>query len=239
MNLKKIILTSFMFGVILFNIPNINQDRQNIDFMNQDQNPYKSAVSDVGSVWMENLTIKEIGQQIRTIVYVNTGAYKLAAYGFKFFFNQSVIQVNEIVAGEDGFLVAYKIDNSIGAMNVTGFTIFGGGYGPSAALRLLNITWNVKTLNSGNITIHVDSLTDENTNNIGTPNGITASVKISESNNQEYESSQNTTTTGNNQNFFDSYGMYAVIAGVAVVVVIVIIKSKGKKQKNHSKRDPI
>ena len=138
----------------------------------------KSAAT--GDVMISSVSDKNVGDTFNTQVYVDSGSQKVATYGIEITWNESILIVqggnDGVDAGADGFLNAANVNNTAGNMSVAGFDIF--GVGPGNQLHLLTITWNAIAVGESVLAIVVNSLTDETTTDIGTPQGINSHVII-------------------------------------------------------------
>jgi hypothetical protein len=144
-----------------------------------------SGGTDAGEVWIEavppNVTV---GLDFIALVHVNTGDQLIAAYGLDITYDPAVISLitdigsNGIEPGPDGFVSATSILPSEGLIRVSGFDA--NGKGPDDDLILLVINFIAIAEGTSAINITVDQIVDQNTANIGVPEGIGASVTVTE-----------------------------------------------------------
>ncbi len=127
-------------------------------------------------VTISDVADKRVGDIFDTQVYVDSGIQKVAAYNFNFTFNPTVINIEDIVAGPDGFISFIDIQNIEGWAVVSGFDA--SGVGPSSNLSFLTITWKAIATGESVLAIDVLILVDESTADIGIPQGVNSNVKI-------------------------------------------------------------
>lgn len=134
-----------------------------------------SGSTPIGSVWMEKSS--STNTSFITLVYVNTGEQKLAAYGIDITYDKSIVDIVGVESGKDGFIATSNKDNNTGTYTIAGFDL--SGKGPNTKLELLKVSWSVKGTGKSNIGISIETLVDSLTNNIGTPKSYTSNVTIS------------------------------------------------------------
>ncbi len=129
-----------------------------------------------GDVTMQDVSDIKVGDEFSTTIYVDTGIQKVAAYGIDITFDPAILQVTSIVASVNGFVAATNIDNDLGILTIAGFDTTGKG--PDALQDIFIINWQAIAEGNSIIGIQVNDLTDENTEIIGTPNGIDNSILV-------------------------------------------------------------
>lgn len=127
-----------------------------------------------GSVWLEKSS--STNTSFTTLLYVDTGEQKLAAYGINITYNKNIIKIDKVVSGSEGYLAASNVDNNSGKSSVAGFDATGKG--PDSKLELLKITWSALDTGNSKIEIQIDSLINPSTSNIGTPKAYNSNVTI-------------------------------------------------------------
>jgi hypothetical protein len=118
------------------------------------------------------------GATINSTVTCNTGTQLLASYGITIAYPSNLLSIVAagVTAGAQGYVAAVNA-NTAGSVIISGFDT--AGKGPSTALALLNLAWTAgSTAGSGNLTLTVQTLTNETYATIGTPTGSTATVTI-------------------------------------------------------------
>jgi len=80
-----------------------------------------------------------------------------------------------VTAGSDGYVSAVN-PNTAGSLKISGFDT--AGKGPGTNLQICIVNWNGTAAGTANLSLAVDSLTDEAYNNIGTLRGVGATVTI-------------------------------------------------------------
>ncbi|MBN1699308.1 MAG: hypothetical protein JW881_17440, partial [Spirochaetales bacterium] len=140
------------------------------------------ATKSAGSVWIDPASMNvSRGSAFTNEVHAHSGTQKLAAYGVTLSFTSSILTVdtsigtNGVQAGADGFVAAVNA-NTAGRLVISGFDT--SGKGPGTDLHVCTVNWNASGSGTTTISVAVDSLVDENTNNIGTANGISGSVTV-------------------------------------------------------------
>jgi hypothetical protein len=109
---------------------------------------------------------------------VNSGYQRLAAYGITVGFNPSIITLDTssgVVSGADGFIAATHIEEA-GKINISGFDVAGRGPGPD--LHLLTINMIAAAEGETDVSVLVDILVDESTEEIGNPFGTGGNVTV-------------------------------------------------------------
>jgi len=132
-----------------------------------------------GDVWFSSVSTQTVGDTFETEIYVNTSSRKLGAYGFDIAYNESVIQianVNDVVAGAEGFVSVVNLHNGDGLVTIAGFEAMGTG--PSFQLHLLTITWTAVGAGSSPLDLSILDLADTIIETIGTPTDIDGSVVV-------------------------------------------------------------
>lgn len=135
-----------------------------------------------GTVWFEpeNVTVSE-GSSFITEIHVNTGTQSLAAYGFDFYYNFSIMDVNYsgayngIEAGPYGFISAVNA-NTAGVIIVSGFDTTGTP--PATDLHFLTGYWRAVRAGSSYLSVTVYMLADPSTATIGNPTGMDCMVTV-------------------------------------------------------------
>lgn len=148
--------------------------------------PTSTPSAAVGNVSIVPGTMNiESGSEFTTEVQVDTGSQKVAAYGIKITYDPDFVSVNTrvgsdgVTAGADGFVSAVN-PNTPGVLAITGFDT--DGKGPGTELQLLIVSWIAGSqLGQTALGLEVETLADEKTNTIGSPNGIGATLIISSS----------------------------------------------------------
>ncbi len=143
-----------------------------------------SVYAAVGGVWIEpSSEYINTDQKFTRDLHVDTGAERLGAYQFTITFDPALINVNTaqgtdgVAAGTDGFIAAVNVDNKSGSLVVNGFDV--NGKGPGISLELLKIHFvALDKSGSGQINIEIESLTDENGNEIGVPVAKSTNIEI-------------------------------------------------------------
>lgn len=124
-----------------------------------------------GELWMKlsNESITE-NSLFSTELRINTGDQKVAAYGIKIHYDDSVLSLvaergnDGVVAGVDGFVAAVNAVKA-GTVVIAGFDTTGKG--PGDNLHLLTIYWKAVKKGSTTIKIEIDKLADELTQPLG------------------------------------------------------------------------
>jgi len=135
-----------------------------------------------GNVWFEpkELTVAN-NSLIDLEVHLNSGTKRLAAYGIDIGYAPLLLKLNTdsgtngITAGINGFVGASN-HNTSGTILISGFDITGKG--PGSDLHLLTIHFSAIKPGTATVTLKVNTLTDENYNNIGTPQGVPGSITV-------------------------------------------------------------
>jgi hypothetical protein len=136
-----------------------------------------------GEVWLipENQEVSN-GASFTTEVHCHTGLQELGAYGIDLYFDSAIIVVDTLVGdesgvdeGPDGFIAAIN-PNDDGVLKTSGFDT--GGTGPGSDLHILTIHWKAIGRGTSSINIDVRNMTDPDTEDIGTLNGISGSVTV-------------------------------------------------------------
>ncbi|MBN1215476.1 MAG: hypothetical protein JXA99_08520 [Candidatus Lokiarchaeota archaeon] len=128
------------------------------------------------NVSISSVADKKVGDIFDTHVYIDSGRHRVAAYGFEFTFNPTILRIVDIIAGPDGFISSIDINNSEGVARVSGFDALGPF--PSPNLDFLIITW--ETIGVGECVLAIDILTlaNEMTDTIDNPVGINSHVIV-------------------------------------------------------------
>ncbi|MBN2535539.1 MAG: hypothetical protein JXB88_21855 [Spirochaetales bacterium] len=132
----------------------------------------------IGTVWIDPATkTVDMNEDVNFSldVYVNSGSQKVAAYGIDITYEDEIILAKSVSAGVDGFIAAANIDEP-GFISTSGFDI--NGKGPGTALHLLIINFEALATGNSPIGVTVNSLTDPETQVIGTPTGEDGNVEI-------------------------------------------------------------
>jgi hypothetical protein len=115
-------------------------------------------------------------------VHVDTGNQILASYAMDISFDPEVAIINTeegnngISAGPEGFVTAVDTSEQ-GIVSVSGFDA--SGTGPSSDLHLYTIHWLAQTYNgSTELTMEIESLSDDESNWTGTPSAETGTITI-------------------------------------------------------------
>ena len=143
-----------------------------------------NTFADAGDVWIQSSTENlNVNQEFIVSLYSDTGTERLGAYQFSITFDPAMVNVDTtkgtegVEAGGDGFLTAVNANNENGSLLVNGFDV--NGKGPGIYLELLRIHFvALDKAGSEQISIRIDSLTDENGNKIGLPSAESASITI-------------------------------------------------------------
>jgi hypothetical protein len=143
--------------------------------------PTNDLTYDTGKIWFvpSDQTIN-IGSSTTTELHINTGGYRLAAYGIDVAFNSSIVDVDTVIgsngaeAGADGYVTAVAYYDDL--LRTSGFDI--SGTGPGNDLHFLTIHWIGIGSGTSNLTMDIRDLTDETYNTIGNPTGMPGSITV-------------------------------------------------------------
>jgi hypothetical protein len=108
---------------------------------------------------------------------VDSGTQELAAYGFTITYDATILSVENVEAGADGFLAAANTDTP-GEIVASGFDT--AGTGPGSNLRVLIITCTAIAEGTSPLGMLVDRLVDGATETIGTACGNDGSVEVTD-----------------------------------------------------------
>jgi len=134
-----------------------------------------------GDVWFSSIPTQTVGDTFETEIYVDTNSQSLATYGLRIVYNESVIQiasVNDVIAGAEGFVSTVNVDNANGFVTIIGIDEM--GVDPSSQLHLLTINWSAVDAGTSSLDLTIDTLSDIDFFDIGTPNAIDSSVEVKE-----------------------------------------------------------
>lgn len=135
-----------------------------------------------GDVWLspEKVSVKA-GDKFETILYVDSGDQKLAAYGVTLMFDANLLEVDRgvgldgVVEGADGSVAAVNPNNK-GELIFSGFDAYGKGPGPK--LEVAKIGWKALKAGKGLIYLKVMNLIDGSYKNIGNPIGFPVEYEV-------------------------------------------------------------
>lgn len=118
----------------------------------------------LGNIWIEAEeldVIASVGDEITTVLRVNTGDQRLGAYGIKFKYDNTKVRIptmNGIRPGEDGFTSTMNIQNEKSEAMVAGLNLTGAD--ASSNLQLLEIDWRILDGGQTEIEIEIESMVD-------------------------------------------------------------------------------
>ena len=142
------------------------------------------AQNSAGDVWFVPASQQIlVGNTFTTEVHANSGSQSISAYGFDISYNQTVISPNisvgnfSVEPGPDGFVSAVN-PNTLGILAISGFDAMGKG--PGADLHVVTVNWNAVALGVSTLGNNVKDFVDPATVIIGTPNGISGSVEVTD-----------------------------------------------------------
>ncbi|MBN2441540.1 MAG: dockerin type I repeat-containing protein, partial [Spirochaetales bacterium] len=140
--------------------------------------PVTKAGDQPGDVWVYPREMTEsLFSRIIVEIHANTGTQKLAAYGFYISFSSSLLHLEDVEEGADGFIAAVGM-GSPGYFIVSGFDASGTGPGNDLHVVTLDFTGYRGKCGRAAIEVDVDKLTDEKTDDIGTPRGYGGTIDI-------------------------------------------------------------
>jgi len=135
--------------------------------------PSITPMGDIGKMWIEPaVQTVNCGSAFQISVHCNSGTQMVAAYGIKLNFTDSIITPNTSIgmrgveAGAQGFVSAASY-NLPGNILITGFDTSGKGPGNSLEICRVNFTTLTGISGTADITLKINTLTDEDYNDIG------------------------------------------------------------------------
>ncbi len=135
------------------------------------------AATSPGDVWLtpSSVTVNP-GDPFALEVHLDSGSQFLAAYGFDFTYDSSLVAVDTVTPGLDGFVAAVNANNP-GLLIVSGFHVIGTD--PGADLHLLSISFlALSGVGVSTIDLDVNSLVDNIYNDVGIPTGYGATISV-------------------------------------------------------------
>jgi len=140
-----------------------------------------SAQENPGDIWLEIPDNVQLGDIFTFELHLNSGNQRIAAYEIRVIPDVYFLQPdysdtsNAVEAGKDGFVIHGLFESNL--FLCSGFDT--SGKGPGTNLHLL--TFHCKALKKGPnlLQVKINTLTDENYNTIGVPQGINRSLTIS------------------------------------------------------------
>ncbi|NHJ49480.1 MAG: hypothetical protein FK733_16945, partial [Asgard group archaeon] len=128
---------------------------------------FSSTAGGPDKVWYDSIPLKDVGDVFATTLYVDASGDNCAAYGFELEYDSSIVEIQSVVEGSEGYLMAVNISNSIGVSRFTGFDTT--GVGPDDQIEMVDITWEVVGSGETIVNTTIDVLVNNNYADLGTP----------------------------------------------------------------------